>query len=88
MIFTDVARERVDLRGAPYDPRNGSVCPSPAPAAMPNSWPPRTGRRSLAPSATAEGGERFGATTVNALAIDGSTAWLAGVGRDRRNFVA
>ena len=32
--------------------------------------------------------QRFVATTVNALAIDGNAAWFAGVGRDRRTFVA
>ena len=34
------------------------------------------------------GSERFVATTVNALGIDGNRAWLAGVGRDGRTFVA
>jgi hypothetical protein len=34
------------------------------------------------------GSERFVAITVNALAIHGSTAWLAGVGLDRRPFLA
>lgn len=34
------------------------------------------------------GSERFVATTVNALGIDGKTAWFAGSGRDRRSFLA
>ena len=35
-----------------------------------------------------KGGKRFVATAVHALAIEGSSAWFAGVGRDDRRFLA
>ncbi len=35
-----------------------------------------------------KGGEQFVATSVSALAITGTTAWFAGVGRDGRTFLA